>query len=263
MARARIVLCGLAMWAAGCAHQRLSGRDLDRVDRPALLGRIEEAAGPKSSVFRKDDSYKGQLKRLDAKEGDRRLQLKLSRGMSRWEVSERLRATTLSMLPKEHPWTAAVDPVAVARVLQSYLVEEVPVNEPDYALLRQLGADVVLEFVIEEYGMRSRDGRALAYVRGHARMFRLEGGVLWRRGFELDSVQLDSPHLDPFRVAKEPDLYRQEMNRLIDAVAQGLAQDLNPPDRSRDARPREGGNDGVPPPPASDAPGGDELPDPL
>ena len=260
--RIALWLCGLAVTGSGCAGSRLSGRDLARISRPALIGRIEEQAGPKAEVFRLDPSYKEQLRRLDAKEGDRRLQLKLTRGMSRWEVAERLRAATLSLLPKEEPWTQAIDPVAVARVFQSYLVEEVPVNEPDYKLLRPMGADSVLEFVIQEYGMKSKEGKAAAYVRGYARLFKLKGGTLWSRAFDADGFKQKAGNLDPFRVAKEPMLYKDAMNGLVDAVAAQLARDLNPPDRANasPAKPQTSGQEETTP--AAETPTPDE-PDPL
>jgi hypothetical protein len=91
--------------------------------------------------------------------------------------------------------------------------------------------------VIEQYGMRSRRGRAGVYLVGYGRMFTLAGRQLWRRAFRVDQLDDEEfPHLDPFRVAKEPDLYKSQMAVVLDAVARQFAQDLNPPDR-RDAPP--------------------------
>ena len=47
----------------------------------AFISRIEEKAGPRSLVFRDDSSYGGKLKKLEPKEADRRLQLKLEKGI--------------------------------------------------------------------------------------------------------------------------------------------------------------------------------------
>ena len=225
-------LCYLAaaLAALGCAH-RLSGADLDRVARPAFLARIDDEAGPRSRVFRDDGAYRPKLKKLDVKEADRLLKLKLVKGASRFEVSERLRAATLAGLSGE-PWKDTVDPAAVASALQSFLVEEVPANAPDYERLRQLGADAVVELVVEDYGMRSAGGKAGVYVRGHARMFLLPSGdEIWSRSFEADDLQQGRPHLDPFAVGKDPSLYKERMAALLDGIAQGCSKDLSPQDR--------------------------------
>lgn len=66
----------------------------------------------------------------------------------------------LALVSSDCPWSDVVNPEEVARVLESYLVEEVPANPPDYARLKELEADSVMEIVIEEYGMRSARGRA-------------------------------------------------------------------------------------------------------
>ncbi len=258
----------------GCAYQALSGGSLDRVVRPAFISRIEEGAGPKSLVFRDDGSYGPKLKKLDPKEADRRLAAKLGKGMTRFEVSEGLRTKTLALLPQERPWTQPADPARVASTLQSFLVEEVPANAPDYDLLKPLGVDAVVEFVVESYGMRSKGGRAGAFIEGYGRMFFLDGGgTVWRRAFRADQVDSLSPHVDPFRVAKEPEgppVFRTELTTLIDAVAAQFATDLNPPNRlgGSSSPPGEGerpasegrapGRDGAP----KSAPADTELPSP-
>src|SRR4051794_21115793 len=145
--------------AAGCAHKPLSGAALDRVVRPAFISRIEDEAGPKAYVFRADSSYGEKLKKLSAKEADRRLQVKLASGseetdgtkiptINRFQVADTLRSHTLARLPRVPPWTNTARPGDVAAALQSFLVEEVPANAPDYDLLRPLGVDAVIEFVV-------------------------------------------------------------------------------------------------------------------
>ena len=215
-----------ALCLGGCAHRPLSSDGLRQVHRPAFVSWIEDGAGPKSRVFREDPSYQGKLKRLDPKEADRRLQVKLANAISRFETSDRLRAVALANLPKEPPWTSAVDPAKVASALESFLVEHVPANPPDYELLKPLGADSVVEFVIEDFGLKSADGRATAYVSGRGRMFVLDGSELWRQSFRLE--QPNQPGLDPFRVAEEPEVYRSELSRLLDAAALQFAGELNP-----------------------------------
>ncbi|MET0401459.1 MAG: hypothetical protein ABW123_03610 [Cystobacter sp.] len=222
----------LAFLLVGCSSKRLSGSELDQVRRPAFLSRIELRAGPHSTVFQGDGSYRNKLKTLSAAEADRRLEAKLASSMTRFELSERLRVTTFRQLPREQPWVNTVDPARVASVLESFLVEEVPALAPDYNLLKSLRVDAVVEFVIQDYGMRSKGGRAGAYLKGYARMFWLEGRAeLWRHAFELDEVDGGLEHLDPFRVGKEPSLFRARMTDLVDVLASRFADDLSPKER--------------------------------
>ena len=259
------------MFLVGCASHRLSGGELNAVKRPAFISRIELEAGPHSRVFREDSSYRDKLQKLEPKEADRRLQTKLTAAVTRFEISERLRVTTFRQLPREQPWLNTLDPARVASVLESFLVEEVPANAPDYDLLAPLGADSVVEFVIEDYGMRSEKGLAGAYIHGYARMFWLKNKAeLWRQPFELDRVEQGAEDLDPFKVGKEPSLFRQQMTELIDELSARFAQELTPTDRPRGgtavvpdagpeeseaARPLERKPRGSEPPPG-------ELPDP-
>jgi hypothetical protein len=273
---ARCVFLIVLAVVSGCATTRLSGADLDRVRRPAFISRIDVEAGPRSRVFREDDAYEAKLKKLEPKEADRRLQAKLSKAVTRFEVSERLRVSTAHRLPQEYPWTNVIDPARVASVLESFLVEEVPANPPDYDLLAPLGADAVVEFVVEEYGMRSDGGHAGAYVKGYGRMFQLSTRhEIWRRPFDADQIQEGAPHLDPFKVGKDPELYRQAITTLLDGVAEQFAQALSPKDRrggpplpegpdlsAPDSTNRTGRENEQPPPkPEPELPAG-ELPDP-
>jgi hypothetical protein len=276
-AMARCISLVLLALLSGCSSKRLSGANLDRVVQPAFISRIEVEAGPKSLVFREDGAYRDKLKKLEPKEADRRLQAKLVKAMTRFEISERLRVTTINQLPAERPWTNIVDPARVASALESFLVEEVPANAPDYELLAPLGADTIVEFVIEDYGMRSKKGHAGAYLKGYGRMFRLSGrSEVWRRPFEVDQIEMEAPHLDPFKVGKDPDLFRQAMASLLDVVSAQFAEDLTPKDRRGGPPLPEGveqsGPDSThrtgrenqrppPPPPEPDLPPG-ELPDP-
>jgi len=272
MTRRILPFLALALVSA-CASQRLAGSDLDRVRRPAFISRIEDGAGPKSLVFREDSAYRNKLKKLEPVEADRRLTVKLLQAVTRFEISERLRVTTLSQLPREYPWTHVVDPARVATVLESFLVEEVPANAPDYDLVASLGADTIVEFVIQEYGMRSDDGHAGAYLRGYGRMFTLDGrNEIWRRPFAMDQISQGHPHLDPFKVGKNPALFREAMTAMVDDVARIFVQDLTPQDRggappaARAATDVVPGKAGAPaleatrPPEDGLAPG--ELPDP-
>jgi hypothetical protein len=256
----RHLALGAVFLAVGCAHKPLSGSDLDRVMHPAFVSRIEDQAGPRAHVFRDDSAYRDKLKKLDAKEADRRLAVKLSSGsedpngariasINRFQVADTLRAHTLSLLYRDSPWNNTARPGDVASALQSFLVEEVPANAPDYELLKPLGVDAVVEFVVEEYGMRSEGGHAGLYVVGYGRMFMLDGGGnIWYRSFRADQIESGQPHVDPFKVAKDPSIFRSEMTALLKAVAEVFAKDLAPADR-------RGGS--TPP----SAPGTQELPE--
>lgn len=264
----------VALMSSGCAHKPLSGADLDRVQRPAFISRIEEQAGPRSEVFSEDSAYKDKLKKLSPKEADRRLVNHMRKGMSRFEVSEHLRANTFGQLPREYPWTNLVPPVKVAGALQTFLVEEVPANAPDYDLLSEFGTDAIVEFVIEKYGMRSDNGRAGVFAEGYGRMFFLDGRrEIWYRAFRVDQVDLQLPHLDPFKVAKDPVLFRQQMGEALNGVAQQFAQDLQPADRRGGASPKPGSDElqsgpddtnktGKEAPEKDELPPGDDLPAP-
>ncbi|PTL85996.1 hypothetical protein DAT35_03595 [Vitiosangium sp. GDMCC 1.1324] len=194
-------------------------------------------------MFREDSAYKDKLKKLEPKEADRRLQAKLTSAVTRFEVSERLRVNTFRLLPRERPWVDALDPARVATMLESFLVEEVPANAPDYDLLTRLGADTVVEFVIQDYGMRSERGRAGAFMRGYARMFKINGrSEIWRHPFQVDRLSEGAEHLDPFKVGKDPSLFRQELTAMLDVLADQFAEDLRPKDRRASALP--GGAEG-------------------
>ncbi len=238
---------------AGCAHAPLSASALDDTRLVAFIARIEDEAGPKSNVFRNDGSYRDRLKRLDDKEGDRRLGNALAVGsfekkkgsaepelvnrtISRFEIADSLRSNTLALLPNQPPWSEVVQPVEVARVLESFLVQEVPANAPDYERLAALGADTVVEIVVEEYGMRSEKGKAGAYLVGFARMFRVKGGELYHRRFYSDDLSAGLPHLDPFEVRKNANLFAERIKQMVAAISAQVAKDLTPERREPPAR---------------------------
>lgn len=265
------LLCVLLLTCVvGCSVHRLSGASLERVSRPAFISRLQEEAGPRSLVFERDGAYQAKLKKLSPAEADRRLQARLAGAMTRFELAERLRTETAARLPQVAPWTRAVEPARVASVLETFLVEERPATPPDYELLRPLGADAVVELVIQEYGLRSERGVAGAYVEGYGRMFRLAPGreELWRRPFRRDRVAEGAEHLDPFRVGKDPALFAEQVRALLDELATQLAEGLTPPDHPAAAPasqllPPPGPATPRPPPlpPAQELPPG-QLPDP-
>src|SRR5437660_1727964 len=96
----RTTFFSVLLLAASCAPHHLSGASLQRISRPAFVSRIVEGAGPRSSVFRDDATYRAKLGKIDSKEGDRRLAAKLAHGMTRFELSERLRVSTQARLPR-------------------------------------------------------------------------------------------------------------------------------------------------------------------
>jgi hypothetical protein len=196
-------------------------------------------------VFRDDSSYRGQLqpRHIDDKEADRRLAAVLTSGtfekdkegkhlkaatLTRFALADSLRSHLLASLPRSRPWTRAANPSDVARAFESFLVQEVPANAPDYHRLTELGVDTVVEVVVESYGMRSDKGRAGLYLVGTARMFRIDGPELYHRHFYSDDLDAGSPHLDPFLVARNATLFADRMQPIITAVAEQIARDLTP-----------------------------------
>ncbi len=262
---------GLLMAAivSGCAAHLPSPAALDETKQVAFIARITDSAGPHSTVFRDDSSYKDKLKRLSPEEADRRLGNALTVGstdkngelvartISRFEFADSLRSNTLALLPKVNPWTRVVHAVKVARVLESLLVHEVPANAPDYERRRALGADTVVEIVIEDYGMRSQNGVAGVYVLGFARMFRIDGSELYRRSFISDDLHAGLPHLDPFEVRKNAELFAARIRQVVTGVAEQVAKDLTPARRTAET------SDGAAPP--QETPGAEQPPsdDPL
>lgn len=237
-----IRLAALTLLAcSACATVPLSASELDQVRRPAFVARIALEAGPHSTVFRDRPEFRSKLQGLDLAEADRRLAKKLAAASNRFETSERLRLGVTRRLPQEAPWTRTVPAAQVAGALESFLVEEVPANAPDLRLLEPLGVDAVVELVVEDYGMRSRDGRTFVYLRGRGRMARLGGGDLWRRSFDLDTRE-EGQDLDPLRIARDPTLYRQALAQLLDRAAEQIARDLQPAGRRAPVLPSEAGS---------------------
>jgi hypothetical protein len=250
--------------ALGCSHVPLSAGDLSDVHRPAFIARVEERAGARSNVFRGDKSYRDKLRHMEPKEADRRLALKLNQVLSRFEVAERIRAGTYLRIAGRPPWNDSVSAAQVATAFESFLVEDVPATAPDYELLRPLGADSIVEVVVEDYGLKSEDGHAWAFARGYGRMFRLDGGEIWHKAFEVDGLALGGTGLDPFKVGKEPELFRHAMRELLETVAVDFAKELTPEGvrLSAPLAPAAGRPDTAPPPSDNELPAQDEKPTP-
>jgi hypothetical protein len=148
----------------------------------------------------------------------------------------------------------------VARSLESFLVQEVPANVPDYERLRQHEVDTIVEIVVEDYGMRSADGKAGVYLLGFARMFKLDGGEVYHRRFVSDDLKAGLEGLDPFKVARDASLFSARLKQILVGVSDQIAKDLNPPERRPPAPTGPGGEDSGPkrysptPTPAEDDP---------
>lgn len=221
----------LAVWLSltltlGCAGVPLSASELNSVARPAFVSRLELDAGPRSSVFRDLPSLQPRLRGLAPAEADRRLVGKLN-AVSRFELSERLRVGVTRRLPNESPWSHAVPQVQVASVLQSFLTEEVPARSPDTRQLESLGADTLVELVIESYGMKGKGGKPVVFLSGRGRMAKLGGSSLWYRSFSFETEGAEDA-LDPLRVAQDPQLFRDALAGLLDRAAEQLAKELQP-----------------------------------
>jgi hypothetical protein len=246
-------LGAVALLVVGCAHQPLSAQGIEVVQRPAFISRIVEGAGPKSTVFRDDSSWAPRLKKLDAKEGDRRLTLKLEKGsdtertLSRFVVADTLRSQVLSELPRSPPWTKVAPTTQVAALLESFLVDEVPANEPDVSRLKPLGIDTIIEIVVEDFGLRSAGGKAGVYLYGYARLYQPGGDVLYRRAFFSDELRAGLEPLDPFEVNKHPAIFATRLKAILLAVAHQIALDLSPATREAAKDSPPGGEDPVAP----------------
>jgi len=200
---------------AGCSHTQLSGADLDRVHRPAYVGRVADGAGPKGP----GPNESQQISAMNA-------------AIGRFEMSERLRTQVAGGLKGEKPWADAVPAAQVASALELFLVERVPPVPPDYARLKPLGADAVVELVIEDYGVRSEEGAARTYVKGYGRMFLLsDGSELWRAPFDSTSAGAGLPALNAAAIASDSGPYGAQMRALLDSAAKGMAAELTPPGR--------------------------------
>jgi hypothetical protein len=259
----RSLVLVVSLCAVGCAHLPISAEALDSLEKPAFIARIEDGAGPKSTVFRDDAaSYTARLKKLDAREADRRLTLKLEKGtdsdrsLNRYQVADTLRAQVLSELPKGRPWTRVASPAQVASLLESFLVDEVPANAPDVTRLSPLGVDSIIEIVVEDFGLRSSGGRAGIYLYGYARLYRIDGGTLYRRAFFSDELRAGLEPLDPFEVAKKPSIFGNRLRSMLGAIAHQIALDLSPATRAAkaDEPPAKGAAPTAPVKPAEDDP---------
>jgi hypothetical protein len=224
LASALLLVSGL-----GCAHSSLQASDLEQVRRPALVARLTDDAGPQVNVYRSDPVRAGTLKATTPEEADQKLQQKLAGSVSRFEVGERLRSRVAASLQREKPWSQAVPPAQVAGILETFLVQDVTSTPPDYAKLQPLGADAVVEFLIEGYGLRTEKGVPQCWVRGTGRMLRLsDGGEIWRNGFARTSSESKLAPLDPAALADDPQPFREQMAAVLDGAALALAQQLNP-----------------------------------
>jgi hypothetical protein len=230
------------LFASACAH-RLAPGALSDIKRPAFVSRIDKDSGPTSTVFHDDESYAARLaeRKLDVPEADRRMSRRMAKGISRFETSDRIRAVVMSELPPEPPWSNALHPATVASALETLLVQEVPPKDPDYERLKHAGADSVVEFVVRNYGMRSKEGKGFAFVEGYGRFFRIDGGQIWTKSFAADGLAMGRAPLDPFAVSKDPQLFRNEMAFLLNAVGAELAKELSPQEsaasREREQKP--------------------------
>jgi hypothetical protein len=229
LAVASVLILGLA----GCAHANLEGSDLDKVQHPAFVSRVADEAGPRIDVYRSDAAQASRLGDTSPADADRKLEENLKPALSRFEAAERLRSHVQAAIQTEKPWSQAVPPSQVASALETFLVQEVPGSPPDYGRLKPLGADSVVEFVIEEYGVRTEKGVPQTWVRGTGRMFRLgDGGELWRSGFSGTSTEAGLQPLDPAALSSNPRPFHEQMVAVLDSVSVRLARQLSPTNRA-------------------------------
>ena len=140
---------------AGCAHAPLSAESASRMQHPAFVVRVSPAG-----------------------EG--------LEGVVRFELAERLRAGLFQSLPRKAPWTGRVDPLAVMNALQLLLVQDESARPLEYANLRPLGADGVVDLEVRRWGLR-RDAKTgdSVFAELEGRVFLLDGGGLWRGSLSI------------------------------------------------------------------------------
>ncbi|MCL2179030.1 MAG: hypothetical protein FWC28_02950 [Proteobacteria bacterium] len=234
------LVVAVALLGMGCAHKSLDVATLSTIQKPAFVGRILKDAGPKATVFTDDNSFREGLKKLEPAEGNRRMAARMLKGLPHYELSDGLRARTMLRLGTTTPFQNAADPSQVARTLGIFLTQDEADSEPNYQALSQLNVDSIIEFVIEEYGIRSAQGKLRFWVSGHGRMFRLQGGgTLWKRSFYAEEEASTLPTIDPFVMAKDSSLYRNRIHWVLDTVAQKFAEDLSPGKRMVVAAPAQ------------------------
>jgi len=199
-----------------CSHTQLTGAELDRVQRPAYVGRLAEGAGPKAQGV------------APAGPAEADLLAAMNKAIGKFEVAERLRSQLAVALRGQAPWSNAVPASQVASALETFLVERDPPVPPDYNRLKPTGADAVLEIVVEEYGLRADGRKAVTFLLGYARLFLLaDGSEVWRGDFERSATAQGLPGLDGARLASDAGPYADQLRALLDASALGLAQQLS------------------------------------
>jgi hypothetical protein len=229
----RLCVASVLTLGLGCAHSNLEGTDLDKVQHPAFVSRVADEAGPRVNVYRSDSAQAAKLAGASPEDADKKLEETLKPALTRFEAAERLRSHVHAEIQSEKPWSQAVPPSQVASALETFLVQEVPGSPPDYSRLKPLGADSVVEFVIEEYGMRTEKGVTQTWVRGTGRMFRLgDGSVLWRSDFSGNSTDAGLKPLDPASLSSNPRPFHEQMAAVLDAVSVRLARQLSPTNRA-------------------------------
>ena len=229
----RLCVASVLTLGLGCAHSNLEGTDLDKVQHPAFVSRVADEAGPRVNVYRSDSTQAAKLAGASPEDADKKLEETLKPALTRFEAAERLRSHVHAAIQDEKPWSQAVPASQVASALETFLVQEVPGSPPDYSRLKPLGADSVVEFVIEGYGMRTEKGLTQTWVRGTGRMFRLgDGGELWRSDFSGNSTDSGLQPLDPASLSSNPRPFHEQMAAVLDAVSVRLARQLSPTNRA-------------------------------
>ncbi len=240
----------------GCSHTQLTGAELDRVQRPAYVGRLADGAGPKAQGVGTSEAQ---------------LVTAMNAAIGKFEVSERLRSQLAVALRGQAPWSNAVPASQVASALETFLVERDPPVPPDYNRLKPTGADAVLEVVVEDYGLKAQGTVAQTYLRGYTRLFLLADGTeVWRGDFERSGTGQGLRLLDVAGLASNASPYGDQLRALLDATALELGRQLSPTGRvsgagtpvnagpsPADASPGQPGTQRAPPPdltPPADVP---------
>jgi len=199
----------LALLLGACAHKSLNPEALGTIERPAIVMRAE--TDPQLALAEKDAAHEKRLRgRLNA-----------------FQMNERLRSAIIAHLPNVEPWTSIMPSVEVSTVLDLLLVQD-RAESPRYELLKEKGANTVLEVIVERSGLRfnPETGKTGFFLQGRARLFHIGGDTLWKAPLELDSTEIpEFPGLVPAELSHDGyfDAFNDFLFRLTDPMGAELS----------------------------------------
>jgi hypothetical protein len=227
----------LALIGACAREVSVKPERLSEAKRIAIVSRVEH--GPSVLVARSEPGglslFPGET---DARKLDEKIATVLARKVSRFQVSERLRAGLVRDLPPRPPWTQLVPAVDVASALETLLVDTRD-EPPDFGNLRGTHADAVLDLAVKDFGVVRRQGKVGLYCTVAAQLFTLEGrDTIYRRTIDLDDARDGRGDLEPLLLLSGGGTdYRDDLEGMLGRLSHEIALDL-------------GGRERLPPTPA-------------